>query len=392
MLHRLSRVKLLRVITRLNVGGPARHVVTLHTGLDQRRFHSLLVVGRESTGEGSLVEWAYSQGVQPIFVPEMMATLTLGPHDFKALTRILAIILQERPHIVHTHTAKAGFLGRIAARLAGVPVVVHTFHGHILRGYYGPARSWLLRRMERLLAGMSDRLIAVSEQVKRDLVAYNVAPPSKIDVVPLGLDLEPFLDASQYRGAFRRELGLDDTYPLVGIVGRLFPVKNHQLYLDAAAEVAERYPSARFVIVGDGPLRPSLERQAYELGLNGRVIFTGWRFDLPKVYGDLDVLVVSSLDEGTPVAVIEAMAAGCPVVATRVGGLPELIRGGQTGFLVPAGDPSELASTILAVLQDPAAARAIGRRAQSVARERFASARLIAEMERLYDMLLESIR
>jgi glycosyltransferase involved in cell wall biosynthesis len=231
---------------------------------------------------------------------------------------------------------------------------------------------------------MTDGLIAVSEQVKQDLVAYGVAPAAKIQMVPLGLELDGFLNASAAPGMFRRELALNGGERLVGIVGRLFPIKNHRLFLEAAALVVQQEPSVRFVIIGDGVLRPELERQVQALGIPERVIFTGWRRDLPPIYADLDVLAVTSKNEGTPVSAIEAMAAGCPVVATRVGGLPDLIRDGETGCLVPPGDVQAVATAILRLVRDPETSRRLGQTAQAMARERFALPRLIGDLERLY--------
>jgi glycosyltransferase involved in cell wall biosynthesis len=280
-------------------------------------------------------------------------------------------------------------VGRLAARFAHIPVVVHTFHGHVLHSYYSPLKTYALRRMERLLARITDRIIAVSEQVKRDLVTYGVASAERIQVVPLGLELEPFVRGATSPGVFRRELGVDGVEPLVGIVGRLFPIKNHRLFLEAAALVAKAAPRARFVIVGDGVLRPELERYARELGLAERAIFTGWRRDLPQIYADLDALAVTSKNEGTPVSAIEAMAAGCPVVATRVGGLSDLISDEETGYLVPPGDAQAVAAAILRVLRQPERAHRLGRTAQMQVCERFAARRLIADMEKLYLELLE---
>jgi glycosyltransferase involved in cell wall biosynthesis len=295
---------------------------------------------------------------------------------------------QEHPHIVHTHTAKAGFLGRIAARLAGVPVTVHTFHGHVLHGYYGPVKNKLLRRVEQSLAWATDRLVTVSEQVKNDLVSYGVAKAEKISVVPLGFDLDPFLNSHAQKGEFRREMGLSQAHKLVGIVGRIFPIKNHPLFLDAAARISAGEPAARFVVVGDGVLRPTLKKQAAELGITDRVIFTGWRRDLPRICADLDVLVVSSDNEGTPVSAIEAMAAGCPVVATRVGGLADLIENHKTGRLVPPRNAEALASAVLVLLSSPPIARALGRNAQESVRRRFAVQRLLNDIDDLYSQLL----
>ncbi len=382
-----GKIKIVRVIARLNVGGAAIHVVLLHTRLNPARFESVLVSGSENPGEGSMLGLAVSHGVHPVMIPEMVGDARFTLRDLRALIKLYRLLRVERPDIVDTHTAKAGFLGRLAARLAGVPVVVHTYHGHLLHGYYNPVTAWLLRLMERALGRWTDCIIAVSDQVKRDLIAYHVAPREKIAVMHLGFDLQPFLDCPAHRGHFRRELGLTNGARLVGIVGRIFPIKNHRLFIDAASHVAARDPSARFVIVGDGVLRPAVEERARELGLADRVIFTGWRHDLPLIYADLDILVVSSNNEGTPVSVIEAMAAGRPVVGTRVGGLPDLIVHGQNGYLVDPQDADGLAEAILRLLNDQDTAHRMGRAGREAARQRFTIDRLASGMEQLYHRL-----
>jgi glycosyltransferase involved in cell wall biosynthesis len=335
-----------------------------------------------------MLYYAESRGITPIVVPDMRGQAALKPGDVRALRQILAVIRDVRPHIVHTHTAKAGFLGRAAARLGGVPIVVHTYHGHVLSGYYGPLMNQALRRMEQALAWTTDRLVAVSDRVRDDLVRFGVARHDRITVIPLGLDLAPFLEADRLRGEFRAEIGLPAGTPLVGIVGRIFPIKNHRLFLDAAARVGARHGDARFVVVGDGSLRPEIERRAIELGIGARVIFTGWRQDLARICADLDLLVVSSDNEGTPVSAIEAMAAGRPVVATRVGGLVDLIEDGRTGRLVPPRDPAALAEAMGALIDDPAARAAMGEVARRSAAERFRAERLVEDVERLYDELV----
>jgi glycosyltransferase involved in cell wall biosynthesis len=196
------KIKILRVIARLNIGGPAIHVVLLSAGMDRVRFESLLVSGNENPGGGSMLDYALSHGVQPAIIPEIVGEFSLGPRELRALVRLYRLMRQERPHVVHTHTAKAGFVGRLAARLARVPVVVHTFHGHVLHGYYGPRKTQLLRRMERGLACLTDCIITVSEQVKRDLVTYGVATADRIEVISLGLELDPFLESGPYEERF----------------------------------------------------------------------------------------------------------------------------------------------------------------------------------------------
>ncbi len=384
-----SKIKVLRIIARLNIGGPAIHVVNLNHGLDPNRFESMLVSGTENPGEGSMLDYALSHGIQPIVIPKIVGEATFKPRDLKALFTLYRLIRLERPHVVHTHTAKAGFVGRLAAWLTGVPVVVHTFHGHVLRGYYSPPKTWLMRRMEWFLALLTDRIIAVSEQVKKDLVEYGVASAKKITVIPLGLDLEPYLNGQAHTGDFRRELGLDGGTKLVGIVGRIFPIKNHRLFLDAASQVAANENATRFLIVGDGILRTEMENYARELGISDRVIFTGWRRDLPRIYADLNVLVVSSDNEGTPVSAIEAMASGVPVVGTRVGGLPDLIADGDNGYIVPPRNPEALAEAIRRLLQDPELASRMGRAGRAMTKERFTVKRLITDTESLYLQLLK---
>ncbi len=384
-----EKIRILRIIGRLNVGGPAIHVVNLTAGLDPARYDSSLIIGSENAAEGSMLEFALSHGVRPTIVPEIVTTFTLTPRDGKALWKLYSLIRQQQPHIVHTHTAKAGFLGRLAARLAGVPIIVHTFHGHVLHGYYGTTKSCMLRRIEQSLAWFTDRLVTVSETVKSELVGYRVAKAEKIAVIPLGFDLEPFLKSRTHHGELRRELGLSDEITLVGIVGRMFPIKNHALFLQAAARILIHQPATRFVVVGDGVLRCALEQQVRELGIADRVIFTGWRRDLPRIYADLNVLVVSSDNEGTPVSAIEAMASGCPVVATRVGGLPDLITNERTGFLVQPRDVEGITASILHLVQHPEVAKDIARNARDTAQNRFGLTRLIADMDNLYSELLQ---
>jgi glycosyltransferase involved in cell wall biosynthesis len=383
-----GKIKIVRVIARLNIGGPAIHVVDLTAGLDPSRFTSTLVTGTENPGEGSLLDLALARGVSPVVIPQIVGELTLKRRELQAVAALYRLLRSERPHIVHTHTAKAGFVGRLAARLAGVPVVVHTYHGHVLHGYYSPLQSRLLRAMERGLAVLSDALVAVSPRIKQDLVRYRVARPEKIRVIPLGFDLKPFLTAARNGSAFRRELGVPETARLIAIVGRIFPIKNHRLFLDAAGRIARAEHDARFLVVGDGVLREDMERHAAALGIRDRVFFTGWRRDLDRIYPDVDVLVVSSNNEGTPVSAIEAMASGRPVVATRVGGLPDLVDHRVTGMLVPPGDPDALAGAVLELLRDRDRAARMGQAARESVRGRFGLDRLVRDVEDFCDDLL----
>jgi len=397
----MRRVKVLRIIARLNIGGPAIHTILLTAGLNNAgshqqgaeglAFESTLVTGVEGKYEGNMLDLAAAKGVEPIIIPQLRRNIDpIG--GLIALFKLCRLMRREKPHIVHTHTATAGLLGRLAARLAGVPVILHTFHGHVLRGYFGPLRSKALVWMERFLARLSDCIVTVSEGQRRELAGYGIAPLEKITVVPLGFELEALLACESHRGELRRELGLAYENKLIGIVARLVPIKNHRLFLRAAKVVAEAMPQAGFLVVGDGELREELEAYARDLGLDGRVLFTGWRRDLPRLYADLDVVALTSINEGTPVSLIEAMAAGVPVVATGVGGVPDVVVDGETGHLVEAGDVKGMAEAIIELLRDPEKAREMGQEGREAVYPRFAVQTLMANVEGLYAELLRQKR
>ncbi len=377
---------MVRVFSRLNIGGPAVHVILLSAGLRPLGYETRLVVGQESAREGNMLSLATEKNV----VCEQVAGLgrEIAPlSDLRALVGLHRLFRAWRPTIVHTHTAKAGLLGRIAARTARVPVVVHTYHGHVLRGYFSPAKTAVFRWLEARLASVADAVIAVSEAVKQDLVDLGVTRADKIRVVPLGLDLA-HLAGDLPRGGLRGPAGIEESAPLVGMVGRLVPIKGVPVFLEAAGLVRKRQPSVRFALVGDGEERDALEAEVRRRGLEGAVTFFGWRRDLAAVYGDLDVVVNASANEGTPVALIEALAAARPVVATRVGGTPDLLADGAHGRLVPPGEPEALADAIVETLEQSEAARRRAQAGREYVLERHSAARLVRDVDALYRELL----
>ncbi len=386
-----ERIRILRIIARLNVGGPAVHATLLTERLDPSRYDSRLVTGREGAAEGNYLT-LYGKTLDGLVVLPGLGREIRGVRDLAVLGQLIALVREFRPHIVHTHTAKAGTLGRLAARVCRVPAVVHTYHGHVLQGYFGPAKSRLFLAVERWLAYHTDRLLAVSERVRRELLDLGIGRPDRFDVLPLGLDLERFLDAEARRGELRRELGLTEREFLVGIVARLVPIKAHEVFLRSAAVVAGRLPGARFLVVGDGERRAELEAMAGVLGLGERVRFIGWRRDLERVYADLDVAVLTSRNEGSPVSLIEAMAAARPVVATRAGGVPDLVEEGVNGVLVEVDDVEALARALEAVGVDPDRRRALGDAGRKRVYPAFSAPRLIADVDRLYRDLLRGAR
>jgi glycosyltransferase involved in cell wall biosynthesis len=383
----LERIRVLRVIARMNIGGPAIHTSILTRRLDPSRYESTLVYGAEDEGEGNYLGLHGQEVTNTFYLRELGRELRAG-QDIVTLARLVRIIRRFRPDIVHTHTAKAGALGRAAALICRVPVIVHTYHGHVLHGYFSARKTQFFVAIEKWLARGTTRLLTVTPQVRDDLLAQRIGRPEQYTVVPLGLDLDRFQGADRLRGELRRELGLALDTPLVGIVARLVPVKAHELFLAAAVKVLERVPGCRFLVVGDGERRAELEALAGRLGIMDRVVFLGWRADLDRVYADTDVVALTSKNEGSPVALIEAMAASRPVVATRVGGVPDVIVDGSTGLLAAPGDADAVAAAILRILAEPALAHSLSHAAHVAVMERYAATRLLRDLDRLYVDLL----
>jgi glycosyltransferase involved in cell wall biosynthesis len=384
-------LRVLRLIARLNIGGPARHTVILNDRLRDFGFETLLVHGSPGATESNLEDLARDRGIDTIYVTELGRRIH-PLDDLKAFVRVLRIMRRWRPDIVHTHTAKAGSIGRVAAFLSNLTrrrskrcVIVHTFHGHVFAGYFGTAGSLAVRVIERTLALMTDRIIAISDRQRNDLVdGFRITSPSRVSVVPLGLDLDDLLQRSlEFRGV-RSTLAFGERDVVIGFVGRLVPIKDVETFIRAAALASERLPALRVVIAGDGECRGRLEELARNLGIGERVRFLGWRRDLLPLYASFDLFVLSSLNEGTPVALIEAMAAGVPVIATSVGGVPDVLHDGENGTLVPARDPISLANAICTVAADPQRSRSLAENARATVSRRYNSGRLVEDIARLY--------
>lgn len=381
-------MKVLRIMDRLNTGGPAIHAVLItkhmNPGGSAPHWTTVLVAGQVGENEGSMEWLAEREGVRFVSVPSLGREL----HPLKDLSTfwsLLKIIRAERPDVVHTHKSKAGAVGRIAARLCGVPVIVHTFHGHVLHGYFGEAKSAVFRLIERVMAALSHRIIAVSPKVKDDLIRHGVADAEKICVVYLGLDLNSFERSARNAGGLRTELKLAPETPLIGLVARLVPIKNVPLFLETAKLIQAALPDARFVVAGDGELKGELEGFARKLGVG--VDFLGFRSDLERIYPDLDVLCLTSDNEGSPVSLIEGLASGCAAVSTDVGGVTDVLEGGRCGVLVPAGNAKALADAVLDLLKDPEKRAALGEAGRLSAR-RFSIERLVSDLDNLYKSLL----
>jgi len=398
----LNQTKIVRIIARLNVGGPAKHVVWLTTGLQDEAYRSVLVAGSVPAGEEDMGYFAEEAGVTPIYIPEMSREISLN--DAVTVWKLFRLFLRERPDIIHTHTAKAGTVGRVAgffyrwltpATLIGRPRAckfVHTYHGHVFHSYYGRGRTRMFLAIERLLASLvTDRLIAVSAQQQAEIGNdFRVGRPGQIKVIPLGLDLSVFADHASRRARFRDELGIDEETILVGIVGRLTEIKNHQMFLKCAARL--KGGPMRFVIIGDGSLRPALEAQARSLGLESDVIFAGSRKDPEYFYPALDIVALTSLNEGTPLTLIEAMANARPIVATSVGGVVDLL-GADRGIAVPRGDEEAFAAALNTLAGDKQLRYEMGARGHEFVQRNYGKERLVEDIKHLYrELLIPEVR
>jgi len=384
-------VRVARVIARLNIGGPAQHAILLAAGLDRTRFSTTLVTGVVGRGEGDFSGMAHARGVDPVVIPELGRAIHPA-RDLMALIKLVRLFRALRPDIVHTHTAKAGTLGRLAARFARVPVKIHTFHGHVLEGYFPRPVTRAFLEIERRLARTTDRLVTVSPRLKAQLLAMGIGRPEQVEVVPLGLDLERFRRALPASPTLRPSLGLAEGAPLLGIVGRLVPIKDHATLFRALARLHAEGRIAHLAVVGDGEERVRLEGLARSLGLGLQIHFLGWRVDLETILGELDVVICASRNEGTPVALIEAMATGTPVLSTEVGGVADLVTHGLTGWLVSPGDPDAMARGIRHLLDDGPLRGRLAAAGREVALDRHEVACLISRVEVLYTDLLPKKR
>jgi len=381
-------IRVARVIARLNVGGPAIHVCNLTSRLPAP-FISRLFVGDIGLGEEEMSDVMRREGVEPVRVTGLGRAIR--PADAMALWNLVHELRKFRPHIVHTHTAKAGTLGRIAARILGVPIVVHTFHGHVLDGYFSPLLNRTFLTIERALGRMTDAVITLSPGQQSDITSkFGVAPSHKVHVIPLGFDFSRFDDLSALRGELRRELALGADTPLIASIGRLTAIKDHALLLESF-RLARK--DAHLLIVGGGEEDARLRELTKQLQLDGRVHFLGFRSDLDRILADTDAVALTSRNEGTPVALIEALAAGRAAVSTAVGGVEDVLEGGKWGRLVRSRRRADFGHALDAAVEE---GRALSQAAvtarKDYARRRFGVFRLIEDHIALYTSLLEKNR
>ena len=402
--HSPLEMKILRIIARLNVGGPARHVVWLTEDLNDGEFESVLIAGTVPKGEESMNYIAEEHGVRPVFIEEM--SRELSPKDVISLFKIYREIRRQRPDVIHTHTAKAGTVGRAAAMLYKWTTlgrqrvkVVHTFHGHVFHSYYGRGKTRIFITIEKILARLAtDRIVVISPQQRQEIhETFGIGQASQFEIVPLGIDVDALAYSDEKRNRFRKEINANDDEIVVGFVGRLTEIKDVSLYLQMAAMVREDAGSAsrvRFVVVGDGHLRPELEREARELELGETIQFLGNRTDTDVIYSGLDIVALTSRNEGTPLSLIEAMAAGRPVISTAVGGVRDLLgettedhpgfRVCQRGVALDGRSPADYTKGLIYLVKDEKLRERLAQAGHFFANTRYSKKRLVDDIKQLY--------
>ena len=389
--------RVLRIINRLNLGGPTYNAAYL-TKYMEPQYETLLVSGMKEESEESSEYIVENLGIKPVYMPDMYRELNPFK-DYKSYYRLRKLIDEYKPDVVHTHAAKAGAVGRLAAIHSGVKVIVHTFHGHVFHSYFNPAKTRMFIEIERYLAKRTTAIITLSDIQKSELVdTFKIAPANKFEIIPLGFDLRRFEEGKEEkRKRFRAMYNIADDEIAIGIVGRLAPVKNHPLFLNAIKQVAEQtQQKLRVFIIGDGEERPKLEVLVQSLQLSftatkgekALITFTSWIKDIDVSNAGMDVIVLSSDNEGTPVSLIEAQASAKPIVSTNVGGIENVVLTNETALLSERGNAQQLAQNILALTENAQRRLAMAQKGSDHVREKFSYTRLCSDMIQLYDRLL----
>lgn len=393
--------RVMRIHNRLIIGGPAINVTYL-TKYMAPEFETMLIIGGKDGHEQDADHLTESLGISPVIVPEMKRALS-PVNDAIAYRKVKALIKEFKPDIVHTHAAKSGVIGRMAADACKVPVIVHTFHGHVFHSYFSKLTTNTFIQIERYLAKVSSGIVAISELQKKELAeVYKICPPEKINIIPLGLDLDKFqVDQENKRAAFRREYQIAPDEVAIGIIGRIVPVKNHTLFVQAAAIAkAQSKQKLRFVVIGDGDMRAQMEQDFKEAGIdytyypeeprNATAICTSWQTDMAAVIAGLDIVALTSHNEGTPLSLIEAQAAGKPVVSTNVGGVADIVADNTCGFITPPGNAALFAAALLKLTEDENLRSTLGAQGRQFVLGKFSYRRLVNDMSAYYNRLLES--
>ncbi len=392
--------KVLRIINRFNIGGPTFNAAYLSKYLPSN-YETLLIGGEKEDHEESSMHVLHELGLQPLIIPEMRRSIN-PLNDYFVYRKLKNIIEEFKPDIVHTHAAKAGTIGRLAAYNAKVPVILHTFHGHVFHSYFNKAKTSVFKNIERNLAAKSTKIIAISERQKYELgTIHRICAPEKIEVVPLGFDLSRFQENYEAkRKSFRAQYNIADDEIAVGIIGRIVPIKNHEMFIRAWKSASVKTSKKiRAFVIGDGEDRTKVENLAKELGISVcsqnfeksecSLTFTSWIKEIDFVNAGLDIVALCSLNEGTPVSLIEAQAANNPVLSTKVGGVENIVIEGKTGLLCEVGDLEKYSAKLLELLENDELRTKMQQAGWESVKEKFHYTRLVKDIDKLYSSLLK---
>lgn len=385
------KIKILRIINRFNIGGPTYNATFL-TRFISDEFETLLIGGLPEEGEADSLHILEEYNVKPLLIKELQRAPNFKS-DRSAYKRIKQIIQEYQPDIVHTHAAKAGALGRKAAKSCGVPVIVHTFHGHVFHSYFGKVKTKLFQFIEQRLAKKSTRIIAISNTQKSELVdEFKIASSSKTTVIPLGFDLQKFnKNATENREITREKFNIKDNEIAIALIGRLAPIKDHTFFLEVIEEIKNQTTKAiRIFIVGDGEERNSIENRIKEIEQNNRfkIEMTSWIKDIAAFNPGMDIICLTSKNEGTPVSLIEAQASNVAVISTDVGGVKDILIENETGFIVTKGAIKEYTEKLLKLIEDDKLRNSMAEKGWSFVKEKFHYSTLVRNVADLYKELL----
>jgi glycosyltransferase involved in cell wall biosynthesis len=384
----MKKLKVLQIITRIDKGGSAEDIVITAMGLDKERYELTLMSGPVEDPSQDRKKEIEGYGIRHIFIPELVRNINLFK-DLMAFLKIYRVLRKEKFDIVHTHTSKAGLLGRLAAKMARVPIIIYTPHGHVFFGYFSSLKTKIFILLEKLASPLADKIVALTNGEKEDYIVYKIASERKLAIICSGVDLNRFKElSSDEKRKIKKELGIPENSLVVGTAGRLVPIKGLEFLVEASKIIVSKYPDTYFLFAGDGPLRQSLEKKACRMGVKDNIIFLGWRDDVPKIISIFDIFVLPSLNEGMGRVLVEAMSLGKPIVASEIGGIPDLVIHGKNGFLVPPKNPKELAKYIQILLDNEEKRQKLGLAGKRMA-VNFSAQIMLKKTSNLYEELLK---
>lgn len=395
----MRKIKVVHIITRFDKGGSAENTLLTVLGLNKEKYSILLIKGsslesemsdEESLAVSESLKIAEENNIKVINLPFLVrkiAPLT----DLRALFTLFKILRKERPDIVHTHTSKAGFLGRFASFLARVPIIIHTPHGHVFHSYFGPTLTKIFVIAEKISSLITDKIITLTNRERDEHIERRIAPLNKFITIHSGVDLDRFMNLNINIKKKKKELNIPQDYCVIGTVGRLVPIKGHKYLVSAAEMIIKEFPKTVFIFVGDGFLKPILERHSEALGIRKNIIFTGWRKDVPEILYLFDILVFPSLNEGMGRVMVEGMSLGKPIVASNVGGIRDLIEDGKNGILVPPRDSNALRKAISRLIRNKKLAEGLGKIGKMEVYPGFDASTMVKKIDDLYESLFSKV-